>query len=76
MENYKTETYHDATRFSGLIYASDFETEFRGKDKPNGSDIAKRIMSDWRFDDQCRRNCIARDMRKKKNKPLKENDDV
>ena len=76
MENYKTETYRDATRFGGIIYASDFETDFRGKDSPHGSSIAKRIMQDWRFDEQCRKNCIARDMRRSKKKQTEDNLDV
>lgn len=35
--------------FSGLIFTSDFNTEYK-KDNYNGSPIASRIESDWRFD--------------------------
>lgn len=79
MNNYKTETYRDATKFGGVIYASDFETDFRRKDELHGSPIAQRIMRDWRFDEQCHKNCISRDMRnktKKQNNSAKENDNV
>ena len=51
-----TKTHKDPTRFSGTIYLSDFETDYRGKDNNNGSPIAQRIAQDWRFDMQCRKN--------------------
>lgn len=35
--------------FSGLIFTSDFNTEYK-KDNYNGSPIAARIESDWKFD--------------------------
>lgn len=66
MNNYKTETYRDATKFGGVIYASDFETDFRGKDELHGSPIAQRIMRDWRFDEQCRKNYLGRELNRKK----------
>lgn len=53
-----TKTHKDPTRFSGLINLSDFETDYRGKDNTNGSTIAQRIVTDWRFDEQCRKNKI------------------
>lgn len=46
--------------FGGLIYLSDFETEYRGKTKTTGSNIASRILSDWRFDKQCLQNIEQR----------------
>lgn len=46
----------DHTKFGGLIYPSDFNTDCRGKDNSNGSLIAQRIERDKRFDEQCRRN--------------------
>ncbi len=46
----------DHTKFGGLIYTSDFNTDCRGKDNSNGSLIAQRIERDKRFDEQCRRN--------------------
>lgn len=34
--------------FGGVIYESDFNTDYRGKDNTNGSIIATRIESDYR----------------------------
>ena len=48
-KNYRHET------FGGCIYASDFETEFHGKDK-TCSTIADRIFTDWNFDKRCMKN--------------------
>lgn len=46
---YKTGGYTpDHTKFGGLIYPSDFNTEYRGKDNANGSPIASRIENDFR----------------------------
>lgn len=44
------------TTFGGLIFLSDFETDYRGHDNNHGSPIAQRIESDRRFDEQCRKN--------------------
>ncbi len=46
----------DHTKFGGVIYPSDFNTESRGKPRVNGSLIASRIAQDQRFDDACRKN--------------------
>ena len=44
---YRTGTYKvDHTTFGGIIYSSDFNTDYRGKDNTNGSFIAQRIISD------------------------------
>lgn len=41
--------------FGGRIYACDFDTEHcRGN-------MVNRILSDWRFDEQCRINSINRE---------------
>lgn len=46
---YTTETFdREHFHFGGLIYPSDFNTDYRGKDTPNGSSIAARIESDFR----------------------------
>lgn len=50
----------DHTKFGGKIYLSDFETDYKRKSNTNGSTIAQRIMSDHRFDEQCRKNIEAR----------------
>jgi|GEM_PF-4400711 hypothetical protein len=41
--------------FGGMIYSSDFDTEFSGK-PDSESKYAARIMSSWRFDMQCGAN--------------------
>ena len=38
------EVYH--TKFGGLIFPSYFNTDYRGKDNTNGSQIASRIEAD------------------------------
>ncbi len=59
---YKTGNYiADHSTFGGLIFQSDFETDYRGKDSNNGSTIAQRIASDFRFDAQCRKNIENRE---------------
>ena len=42
----------DSRNFSGLIYASDYNTETK-KENNNGSTIADRIISDFKFDVKC-----------------------
>lgn len=63
---YRTGNYNDPTRFGGIIYYSDFNTDFGGKDNTNGSEIARRIMSDRKFDMQCKRNIENNKSRNKK----------
>lgn len=63
---YRTGNYNDPTRFGGIIYYSDFNTDFRGKDNTNGSEIARRIISDWGFDMRCKRNIENNKSRNKK----------
>lgn len=36
----------DHTKFGGIIYPSDFNTDYRGKDNTYGSKIAERIEAD------------------------------
>ena len=45
--------------FGGLIFYSDFNTDYRGNDQKKSS-IAERIMSDWKFDKQCKKNAENR----------------
>lgn len=42
----------DHTKFGGLIYLSDFNTDHRGKDSTNGSQIASRIETDRRREEK------------------------
>lgn len=53
-ETYKVEH----TKFGGIIYPSDFNTDYSGKCNTNGSSIASRIIQDQKFDEQCRKNLI------------------
>lgn len=55
-------TYQPNT-FGGIIYESDFDTEYRGQEN-DASFIASRISSSWKFDQQCLRNSELRDNRK------------
>ena len=62
----------DSTRFGGLICESDFCTNFNGKPSfkrhylYKGSEIADRIIRDWKFDMQCKRNIESNKSRNKK----------
>lgn len=48
-EFYRTETFDkEHIHFGGIIYSSDFNTDYRGKDNTDGSTIAARIESDFR----------------------------
>lgn len=60
-EFYKTKTYNaDHSTFGGLIYLSDFNTDYRAKVNTHGSTTAQRIISDWKFDRQCKLNAENR----------------
>ena len=60
---YNNETYNvDHSTFGMNIYRGDFDSW------NYMSDIADRIVSDWRFDQQCKKNAQNRD----KNKKIKE----
>ena len=60
---YYTETYDsyntNYSTFRGVIYKGDFDHYH------SLSDMAERIMSDWKFDEQCRKNAENRDRQKK-----------
>lgn len=51
------------TTFGGVIYPSDFEPEQKKERKKTGSDIARRIISDWNFDKQCEKNIRIREQK-------------
>ena len=53
---------HDHRSFGGVINPSDFNTDYRGNDNKRSS-IADRIFTDWKFDNECRKNI---EFRKKK----------
>lgn len=56
----------DHTKFGGIIYPSDYNTDYRGKDNSKGSIIAKRIISDQNFDYRCKRNIELTNITKNK----------
>ncbi len=45
----------DPRTFGGLIYPSDFNTDYWGKRNQTGSPIARRIAQDQNFDKGCKR---------------------
>lgn len=61
--NYMTGTNTYSNRkhrtYGGAINVESFNTEYRGFSTM--SDIAGRILSDMKFDEQCRKNCERRD---------------
>lgn len=62
---YSTGAYgHDPRTFGGLIYESDFNTDYRGDDQKESS-IAKRIVSDWVFDQKCAKNIEYKERERK-----------
>lgn len=49
--NYTTKTFDKKhLHLGGTIYLSDFNTDYRGKNNANGSSIASRIESDFRWE--------------------------
>lgn len=60
MENFKP----DHSTFGGIIYYSDFNTDYSGKPSKNGSTIASRITGDFLFDIQCQKNLTEREIKK------------
>ena len=55
-EFYRTGHYEtNHSTFGGLINFTDFCTDYRGKDEKR-SPIAERIISDWKFDEECKKN--------------------
>lgn len=49
----------DYTKFGGKIYPSDFDTSY------TKGNIASRIVCDWTFDGQCRKNVESRNKNRK-----------
>ena len=69
--NIISSNYINHTTFGGVIYDFDFNTEYIGKSKANeGSSIARRIASDWKFDNTCRVQAENRDRQMKYKKGM------
>lgn len=65
---YGTKNNHtDCTKFGGLVFPTDYNTEHRGKNNTHGSPIAARIMADRAFDNQCRKNIEILKLKEKTN---------
>lgn len=47
--------------YGGRIYNSDFDTEF------SYGNVASRIISDWKFDQQCKKNIENKERMRKNN---------
>ena len=47
--------------FGGIIYPSDFNTDYRGDDNIHGSKIANRIASDFRWE----RNTLSKNIKQR-----------
>lgn len=54
----------DHTKFGGIIYQSDFNTDYKGKDNTNGSQIANRIAKDNQLDKQWQKNAKDKERNK------------
>lgn len=54
----------DHTKFGGVIYPSDFNTDYREKDNTNGSPIANRIAKDNQLDKQWQKNAKDKERNK------------
>ena len=60
---YRTGNYKpDHSTFGGIINFSDFCTDYNRSEKSKS--WAERIESDWKFDEQCRKNALNRDRNK------------
>lgn len=60
---YKTRNYKpDHSTFGGIINFSDFCTDYNRSEKSKS--WAERIVSDWKFDEHCRKNIENRDRNK------------
>ena len=60
---YTTGSYNpDYSTFGGTINFSDFCTDHHRSEKSKS--WAERIVSDWRFDEQCKKNALNRDKNK------------
>ena len=56
---YRTGNYKpDHSTFGGVIYNYDFDGYVSMRD------MAERIISDWKFDERCRKNVLNRDINK------------
>ena len=60
---YRTGNYKpDHSTFGGIINFSDFCTDYNRSEKSKS--WAERIVSDWKFDEQCRKNTENRNRNK------------
>ena len=56
----------DSSTFGGIVYDSDFNTNFKKESiSKHGSDIASRILRDRKFDEQCKKQYRLREYNNK-----------
>lgn len=56
----------DHSTFGGVIFPSDYNTDYRGKNNTHGSPIAKRIADDKKNDEQYKKNIINKQNNRRK----------
>ena len=67
---YTTGNYNpDYSTFGGIINFSDFCTDYNRSEKSKS--WAERIVSDWKFDEQCKKNMENRNRNKNYKKGVK-----
>ena len=67
---YRTENYSvNHSTFGGIINFSDFCTDHNRSEKSKS--WAERIVSDWKFDEDCKKNAESRDKKKNYKKGVK-----
>ena len=67
---YRTGNYSvNHSTFGGIINFSDFCTDHNRSEKSKS--WAERIVSDWKFDEQCKKNTESRDRNKNYKKGVK-----
>ena len=54
-----TKSFRNNNRFGGLIYESDYYTNYSRSE----GDFARRIEKDLRFDEECKKNILGRKLR-------------
>ncbi len=59
----------DSSTFGGIIYYSDFNTDYNRITSRNGSSMADRILRDFAFDLQCKKNIENRNIKISNSQP-------
>lgn len=59
IEKHITKSFRNNNKFGGLIYESDYYTNY----SCSKGDFAKRIEKALRFDEECRKNILGRELK-------------